>query len=95
MPLKTKIVKFCLIILSLFSFVWKVSLEYIQREYERVSREKKDLENQISELTDQLITTKAAINSLTNQFKEKFEQLIAEKVLRKSNRITINWMILF
>ncbi|CAF5222709.1 unnamed protein product, partial [Rotaria magnacalcarata] len=54
-------------------------LQSVRSEYERISNLNKDLERQLEECMNELVTTKAVVHSLTNQFKEKIEQLSSEK----------------
>ncbi|CAF0897484.1 unnamed protein product [Adineta ricciae] len=54
-------------------------LQSIRTEYDRIIGFKKDLEVQLEDCVNELRTTKTMANSLTNQLKEKMEQISAEK----------------
>ena len=57
-----------------------VVLQSVQSEYEHILSLKNELERQVEEYTNELIKTKTVLHSLTNQFKEKIEQMSSEKV---------------
>ena len=61
-------------------FFYVVVLQSIRTDYDRIIGFKKDLEVQLEDCANELRTTKAVANSLTNQLKEKMEQISAEKV---------------
>lgn len=65
-----------------------VTLQSVQREYQQVFSLKNDLEKQLAECQNELNTSKAATNSLTNQLKEQVEQLSREKVISSFFRET-------
>ncbi|UJR08807.1 hypothetical protein I4U23_013062 [Adineta vaga] len=54
-------------------------LQSIRTEYDRILGFKKDLELQLEDCANELVNTRTMANSLTNQLKEKMEQLSAEK----------------
>ncbi|CAF2660495.1 unnamed protein product [Rotaria sp. Silwood2] len=56
-----------------------VILQSVQSEYEHVSSVKKNLERQLEECMNELIKAKTVVHSLTNQVKEKIEQISSEK----------------
>ncbi|CAF0804713.1 unnamed protein product [Rotaria sordida] len=54
-------------------------LQSVQSEYEHILSLKNELERQVEEYTNELIKTKTVLHSLTNQFKEKIEEMSSEK----------------
>jgi F0F1-type ATP synthase membrane subunit b/b' len=84
-----KFVKEILYFISSSFFSRLVVLQSIRSEYEHILKLKTDLERQLEEYTNELLTTKTMASSITNQLKEKLEQISAEKVIRLFNRLII------